>query len=267
MTQPDAGFSESSRFKEDGFVAYYGIPLITKDTLVGVLEVFHRSSLNLKDEGEDYLLTLAGQAAIAIENITLFSELQYSNEELALAYDATIEGWARTLGLRDIETEGHSRRVVDLTITLALKMGMKDKEMTNIYRGALLHDIGKMGVPDSILQKPGTLTNEERKIMRQHPVYAYELLSPIKYLHPALDIPHSHHEKWDGSGYPRGLKGEQIPIAARIFAVVDVWDALLSDRPYRKAWTKEKTLRYIKEQSGKYFDPQIVAVFLEYIQS
>ncbi len=267
LNQPGAGFSEPSRFKEEGFVAYYGVPLIAKGALVGVLEIFHRSTLDPEDEWVEFLKTLAGQAAIAIDNIILFDGLQRSNMELALAYDATIEGWARTLELHDVETEGHSRRVVDLTITLALKMGMKDKEMANIYRGALLHDIGKMGIPDRIMQKSKPFTNEERQIIQQHPVYAYELLFPIEYLRPALDIPYCHHEKWDGTGYPRGLQGKQIPLAARIFAVVDVWDALRSDRPYRKAWSKEKALKHIEEQSGIYFDPQIVDIFLEHIRS
>ena len=128
-----------------------------------------------------------------------------------------------------------------------------------------MHDIGKMGVPDNILLKPGPLTEEEWEIMRKHPQFAYELLTPIDYLHQALDIPYSHHEKWDGTGYPRGLKGEEIPLAARIFAVVDVWDALTSERPYRPAWSREKAIEYIKTQSGVHFDPQVVEVFLESI--
>ncbi|MDD3699878.1 MAG: HD-GYP domain-containing protein, partial [Atribacterota bacterium] len=179
-----------------------------------------------------------------------------------LAYDTTIEGWAQALELRDRETEGHTRRVADLTVKLAQALGVKSEDLIHIRRGALLHDIGKMGIPDRILLKPGPLTPEEWEIMKKHPVYAWELLSPIKYLRPALDIPYYHHERWDGTGYPRGLKGEEIPLSARIFAVVDVWDALTSDRPYRPAWSQEKALQYIKEQSGHHFDPRVVEKFL-----
>ena len=267
LPQSQTGIVAFPDFKDEGFVAYYGVPLIAKGVLVGVLEIFHRSALNPKNEWVDYLQTLAGQAAIAIDNITLFNDLQYSNMRLSQAYDATIEGWAQALELRDMETEGHSRRVVKITMDLAQRLEIGEEGLANIRRGALLHDIGKMGVPDAILQKPGSLTEEEWQVMRQHPVYAYEWLSSIEYLRSALDIPYCHHEKWDGAGYPRGLKGEQIPLAARIFAIVDVWDALLSDRPYRKAWSKEKVLAYIQEQSGKHFDPQVVAVFLEQIRS
>jgi HD-GYP domain-containing protein (c-di-GMP phosphodiesterase class II) len=244
-------------------VAYYGVPLIAKGMLIGVLEILHRSALDPDDEWVDFLQVLAEQAAIAMDNIDLFDNLQSSNMNLLMAYDATIEGWARALELRDMETEGHSRRTVTLTMDLAAMLGIREEDMMHIRRGALLHDIGKMGVSDAILQKPGKLTDEEWQIMRQHPVYAYDWLSSIEYLRPALDIPYFHHEKWDGSGYPRGLKGEQIPLAARIFAVVDVWDALLSDRPYRNAWSKERTLTYIQEQAGQHFDPRVVDVFLK----
>jgi HD-GYP domain-containing protein (c-di-GMP phosphodiesterase class II) len=211
----------------------------------------------------EFLETLAGQAAIAIDNINLFNDLQTTNLELAQAYDATIEGWARALESRDLEIGGHDRRAVILTQKLARKLGVEEKQLAHIRRGALLHDIGKMGVPDHILQKTDELTDEEWEIMRQHPTFAHKWLSPIPYLKPALVIPYCHHEKWDGTGYPQGLKGDQIPLPARAFAVVDVWDALLSDRPYRKAWTQEKTLNYLREQSGKHFDPQVVTAFLE----
>jgi len=183
-----------------------------------------------------------------------------------MAYDTTLEGWAKALELRDRETVGHGRRVTEMTIELAQALDVHDSEIVHIRRGALLHDIGKMGIPDHILQKPGPLTDEEIQIMRQHVTYAYEWLSPIRYLQKALDIPYCHHENWDGSGYPRGLKNEQIPLAARIFSVVDVWDALTSDRPYRKAWSKEKTRDYIREYAGQYFDPQVVNLFLKFIQ-
>ena len=169
------------------------------------------------------------------------------------------------MDLRDKETEGHTVRVTELTLRMAQSMGLKEEQIIHIRRGGLLHDIGKLGVPDNILLKHENLTDVEWEIMRKHPTYAYEMLSSITYLEPALDIPYCHHEKWDGTGYPRGLKGEQIPIVARIFAIVDVWDALTSDRPYRSAWTKEETLKYIKEQSEKYFDPQVVDVFLRLV--
>jgi len=165
-----------------------------------------------------------------------------------------------------LETEGHSRRVVDLMMDLAKLFNIQDEELIHIRRGSLMHDIGKMGIPDAILQKPGKLTETEWDIMKKHPVFANEWLSPSEYLHPALDIPYCHHERWDGTGYPRGLKGAQIPLSARIFAIVDVWDALRSNRPYREAWSEEKTLAYLQEQSGKHFDPHVVDTFLEYLR-
>jgi putative nucleotidyltransferase with HDIG domain len=179
------------------------------------------------------------------------------------AYDTTIEGWSRVLDLRDKETEGHSRRVTELTLGLARAMGMSEDELVHVRRGALLHDIGKMGVPDAILLKPGPLDDEEWAIMCRHPVYAYQMLLPIAYLQEALDIPYCHHEKWDGSGYPRGLMGEQIPLAARIFAVVDVWDAMRSDRPYRTGWSAAETREHIRALAGTHFDPEVVRIFLE----
>ncbi len=248
--------------KDEMFVSYYGVPLIVKGKVTGVLELFHRSIVERDQEWLDFLNALAGQAAIAIESAQLFNDLQRSNKELVLAYDGTIEGWSRAMDLRDEETEGHTKRVTSITLELAEKMGIDEAEMLYIRRGALLHDIGKLGVPDAILRKPGELTADEWKIMRKHPIFAYEMLSSIAYLKPALDIPYCHHEKWDGTGYPRGLEGEQIPLIARIFAVVDVYDALSSDRPYRKAWPREKILEYIKSLSGIHFDPQVVEVCL-----
>jgi PAS domain S-box-containing protein/putative nucleotidyltransferase with HDIG domain len=187
-------------------------------------------------------------------------------EELRIAYDATIEGWSRAMDLRDKETEGHTQRVTEITLAMAKKMGINGDELLHVRRGALLHDIGKLGVPDAILHKPGPLSPEEWVIMKKHPEYAYEMLHSVEYLRPALDIPYCHHEKWDGSGYPRGLSKEEIPLSARIFSIIDVWDALTSDRPYRAAWTKEKTLKYIKEHSKIFFDPEIIPIFLEFIQ-
>lgn len=189
--------------------------------------------------------------------------LQQAHLELTMAYDATIEGWAHALDLRDKVTEGHSRRVMEMTLHMARELGLKQEDLHHVRRGALLHDIGKMGISDAILLKPSKLTAEEWEIMRLHPQLAYEMISPIDYLCPALDIPYCHHEKWDGSGYPRGLKGSEIPIAARIFAVVDVYDALTSDRPYRSAWDKKKALAYIREQSGRHFDPHAVDLFFK----
>ena len=197
----------------------------------------------------------------------LLKDLQQSNTELAQAYDATLEGWVRFLDLRDQETEGHTQRVTEMTILLAAEMGFTDNTLTHIRRGALLHDIGKMGISDNILRKPGPLTNEEWEIMRRHPVYAFQMLSPIEFLYPALDIPHFHHERWDGTGYPNQLHGEQTPLPARLFAIIDVWDALNSDRPYRKAWSPEKAIDYIKSQGSKHFDPQLVKIFLDFIQA
>jgi HD-GYP domain-containing protein (c-di-GMP phosphodiesterase class II) len=212
-----------------------------------------------------FLEMLGGQAAIAVDSASLFSNLQRSNAELTAAYDATIAGWARALDMRDHETEVHTKSVVEKTLQLARKLEIPDSELIHLQRGATLHDIGKMGIPDRILLKPGRLTDEEWTIMRQHPQFAYNLLAPIDYLRPAIDIPYHHHERWDGSGYPLGLKGEEIPLPARLFAVVDVYDALTSDRPYRKAWSQQKALEYIKEQSGKLFDPKITAIFLSSI--
>jgi len=243
------------------FVSYVGVPLIAKGQLEGVLEIYHHEPIGLDREDYALLEMLASQAAIAIDNIGLFDHLQNSNADLIQAYDTTLEGWATALELRDKETEGHTRRVADQTIQLARVMQVPDADLVQIYRGALLHDIGKMGVPDSIVLKPGPLTEDEWVVMHKHPEYAYHMLSPIAYLRPALDIPYCHHERWDGTGYPRGLKGVQIPLAARIFAIIDVWDALTSDRPYRKAWTEEKARRYIQEQAGSHFDPEIAQVF------
>lgn len=249
-------------FKQEQFVFYYAAPLITKGQVKGVLELFHRSSLDPDAEWLNFLEVLSSQAAIAVENASLFDDLQRSNVELALAYDTTLEGWSRAMDLRDRVTEGHAMRVTKLTLDLARAVGISEQSLMHVRRGALLHDIGKMAIPDNILMKPGPLSHEEVEIMRRHPVYALELLSPITYLRPAITIPYLHHEKWDGSGYPQGLKGEQIPIAARVFAVVDVWDALTSERPYREPWPKQKVLEYIRNMSGVHFDPSIVQKFL-----
>lgn len=247
---------------QEGFVSYYAAPLVAQGKVKGVLEIFHRSLLDPDDEWLGFLEALAEQAAIAIESTTLFQDLQRANDELSQAYDSTIEGWSRALDLRDKETEGHTQRVTRMTLKLARAMGLTAPELIHIRRGALLHDIGKMGVPDGILLKPDELTVDEWQMMRRHPQFAYEMLAPIEYLKPALDIPLYHHEKWDGSGYPHGLKGEAIPLAARIFTVADVYDALTSDRPYRKAWSPEKTLEHIRSLAGTHFDPQAVELMI-----
>ena len=252
----------SERLDGEGFVSYFGVPLITNGKVKGVLEVFHRTILHPYAEWVDYLHLLAGQVAIAVENASLFANLEKSNRELSQAYDTTIEGWSRALDLRDKETEGHTLRVTELALILARKFNFTDRQMMYIRWGALLHDIGKMGIPDHILLTPGKLSEEQWVIMRKHPQYAYDLLQPIAFLSPALDIPYCHHEKWDGTGYPCGLKGEAIPLQARIFAVVDVWDALLSDRPYRAAWPEEKVREHILALSGTHFDPQVVDAFM-----
>lgn len=257
-----SGLAQTLRQKDDTLVSYYGVPLIAKGEVKGVLEIIRRASLELDPEWLDFLQALAGEAAIAIDNAQLFNGLQRSNVDLALAYDATIEGWSRALDLRDRETEGHSQRVTELTVKLAQAMSIPTETLVHVRRGALLHDIGKMGIPDNILLKPGPLTEAEWAIMRRHPTFAYEMLSPISYLRPALDIPYCHHEKWDGTGYPRGMKGDEIPLAARIFTVIDVWDALNSDRPYRSRWAPSKVKDHLRSQVGLHFDPKVVELFL-----
>ena len=251
----------------EGFKTYLALPLIAKDQVQGVLELFSRQPLAVDQEWQAFLEALADQGAIAIENISLFNDLQRSNAELVRAYDATLDGWARALELRDHVTSGHTRRVTDMTLRLARAMGLGEPELVHIRRGALLHDIGKMGITDAILQKPGPLTAEEMQIMQRHPVYAYEMLSPIAYLRADLDIPYAHHENWDGTGYPRGLAGDQIPLPARIFALIDVWDALTSERPYRVPWPAGKVLNYIHERAGSQFDPQVVDAFLNMLDA
>jgi PAS domain S-box-containing protein/putative nucleotidyltransferase with HDIG domain len=249
----------------EGFRAYFAVPLIAKGAAVGCLELFHRSPLNPDREWMTFLEALAGQAAIAIDNARMFNEIRNARDEIVLAYDSTIEGWANALDLRDSETEGHSQRVAETTVRVAREMGMTEEELVHVRRGALLHDIGKMSIHDSVLFKEGPLTDEERERMHHHPENAFNLLYPIKYLRPALDIPYCHHERWDGTGYPRGLKGEQIPLAARIFTIVDTWDALMTSRRYREAWSPEKVRDHIQSLAGTHFDPRIVDVFLKMV--
>lgn len=257
LDEASQAFTRTEYIEEEDFVAYGALPLVADGKPIGVLDLFSRSPLNLEQDWLEFAEALAAQTAIAIDNARLYSDLHQAHASLELAYDRTLEGWAKALELRDDETEGHSRRVVTLTMRLADELGIATDQQIHIRRGALLHDIGKIGIPDSILLKPGPLTEEEWTIMRLHPHYAYELLKAIPYLHPALDIPHAHHERWDGTGYPRGLCADEIPIAARIFAAADVYDALTSERPYRPAWTSADALTYIAEQAGEQFDPAV----------
>jgi HD-GYP domain-containing protein (c-di-GMP phosphodiesterase class II) len=262
-----AAFDRSPLFKNENFIAYYGIPLLAKGRLLGVLECFHRSPHKPDTDWLDFLTMLGGQAAIAIDSARMFKELQRTNLELSLAYDATIEGLSRALDLRDKETEEHTQRVTDLTVKLALRLNVDSADLVHIRRGAVLHDIGKVAIPDRILLKPGPLADDEWLIMRRHPGIAVELLSPVAYLAQALEIPHWHHEKWDGTGYPDRLAGDEIPFAARMFALADVFDALTSDRPYRGAWSKKDTVEYIESHSGRHFDPRLVPEFLDLVST
>jgi response regulator RpfG family c-di-GMP phosphodiesterase len=259
-------FAEAPSIQTEGFVSYLAVPLIAKGQVNGVLEIWQRQRLESNPDWLNFLEALAGQGAIAVDNAVLYQQLQASNSELIIAYDTTLEGWVKALDLRDNETEGHTRRVTELTTRLAYAYPFDNDQVMHIRRGALLHDIGKMAIPDAILHKPGPLTPEERAVMCRHTEYAYEWLFPIPYLRPALDIPYCHHERWDGSGYPRGLKGESIPLAARLFSVVDVWDALRSDRPYRASWPADKVIAHIRERQGQDFDPHIVEIFLKHMK-
>ncbi|MDM7324856.1 MAG: PAS domain S-box protein [Thermus sp.] len=261
----DPGAEPGFTLKE-GLVAQKAYPLFAKGRLLGVLTAFTRKPWNLSPEEEEFLESLVSQGAVALDNALTLQELLKSQRELEAAYDLTLWGWARAVELRDQETAGHTERVTELAVRLSKALGVPEEDLEHIRRGAILHDVGKIGIPDSILLKPGPLTEEEWAIMKKHPVYAYEWLSGIPFLKKALEIPYAHHERWDGSGYPRGLKGLEIPLFARIFAVVDVYDALTSDRPYRKAWPKEKALAYLREQAGKGLDPEVVVTFLRILE-
>lgn len=250
----------------EDFVTYSVVPLLSRGTLLGVMEVFHRSLLEPDAPWFEFLEALAGQSSIAIDSGRLFDDLKHTNMDLMLAYETTIEGWSKALDLRDKETEGHTLRVTAMTERLAVAAGFSGSELVQIRRGALLHDIGKMGVPDAILLKPGSLTDEEWVLMKKHPTFARDLLYPIEYLRPCLAIPYSHHEKFDGSGYPQGLRGDQIPLPARLFAIVDVWDALRNDRPYRKAWTEEAVVSHIHDLVGTHFDPLAAQIFFSLLE-
>lgn len=265
LSETTSEYTRLPPFAEDRFVTCVAVPLLARGRIRGILEVFHRTHFDPNQEWLDFLQTLAESATIAIDNASELQDLGRSNNELELAYDATLESWARALDTREREPEGHAARVADLTVELARAAGIPTAQLIHVRRGALLHDVGKLSVPESILFKPGHLTAKEWAEMRKHPVYAYELLAPIAHLKPALVIPYCHHEKWDGTGYPNGLKGGDIPLEARIFAVADVWDALRSERPYRAAWPEAKALKRIQLLAGTHFDPQIVDVFLRLV--
>ena len=253
------------RWQDENFSTYIGVPLLVKGRLKGILEVFHRSNEKRSQAWMDFFKTLAQQAAIAIDNHSLLSALRHSNIELELAYETTLEGWARALELRDYETKGHTERVANLTLELAQNLGVHGDKLAHIRRGALLHDIGKIAISDTILLKKGTPTPEEWQSIYQHPQYGYDMLKEIDYLKPSLDIVLYHHEKWDGSGYPRGLARERIPFSARIFAIVDVWDAIINERHYHEAWTRKEALIHIKRGAGIHFDPQVAKAFLQIV--
>jgi len=253
-------------FALEGFRSYYGIPLVAKGKILGVLEVFLRRPLQVDDEWFDFLRALGTQAAIAMDNAGLVENLRRTNLMLDLAYNSTLEGWVRALDLRDKTTGEHTHRVVERTLKLAQAVDVPEKQLIHVRRGALLHDIGKLVIPDSILNKPGPLNVEERALIEKHPLYAREMLEPIEFLRPALPIPYGHHERWDGTGYPEGISGDQIPLAARVFALIDVWDALSSPRPYREAWPQKKVHSYIREQSGSHFDPRVVEIWEKVFQ-
>lgn len=262
LSSPDVALAHPERIAGERFVTYFAAPLIAKGQVKGVLELYYRKNFDPDPEWHDFLETLSRQAAVAIDDASMFAGLQKSYTDLMVAYDTSIEVWSRALDLREKESPGHAHRLTDLALHLAREMGVDEDMLPHIYRGVLLHDIGQLSIPDSILLKPGPLEEDEWKIVREHPTRAYEMLFPVVYLHPSLNIPYCHHEHWDGSGYPRGLKGEQIPIEARIFSVVDAWDALCSDRPHRPAWGEQQALLYIREQAGKQFDPAVVDIFM-----
>lgn len=251
--------------KEEGFYDYLGFPVIENGKALGVLELYSITPFNTTTDWKLHLKFIRSLTANTIKRKMLMEERSRTATELEVAYSETLEAWVRALEIRDQYTAGHTQRVLELTLRLASQMGIPDELLVHITRGVLLHDIGKLAVSDNILRKTGPLDNKEWQAMREHPQFAYKLLKPIQYLRPALDIPYCHHERWDGSGYPRGLRGDNIPFQARIFSVVDVWDALTTDRPYRKAWSKQEAAAYIESKSGKEFDPKVVSEFIELI--
>ena len=251
----------------EGFYDYLSIPLSEEDRIIGTLEMFNYTPFNTTPDWQTHLKFIRSLTANTITRKRIFKERKSSETELEVAYSETLEAWVRALEIRDRYTAGHTQRVLDITLRLATRLGIPDEILVHLSRGVLLHDIGKLAVSDNILRKTGPLDHKEWESMREHPKFAYDLLKPIQYLRPALDIPYCHHEKWDGSGYPQGLKGDEIPYQARIFSVVDVWDALTTDRPYRKAWPKQDALNYIRSKAGTEFDPRVVTAFIEMVNS
>jgi PAS domain S-box-containing protein len=242
---------------------YAGIPLLNLGETIGVLEVCSQQAFSPDPDWISFFKMIAGQMAIAIVHVNQFHDIRRLNVELLKSYEDTLEGWARVLEFKDRETKGHSERVTQMAVTLGKAMGLTPEELVHLKRGAVLHDIGKLCIPEKILFKPGPLDESEWNIMKQHPIYAQEFVADIQFLQPATNILLFHHERWDGSGYPLGLKGKQIPLAARIFMVIDVWDALSFDRPYRKAWSAKKVQQYLRENAGILFDPEVIEIFLE----
>jgi HD-GYP domain-containing protein (c-di-GMP phosphodiesterase class II) len=249
--------------RDEDFIAYFAVPLVTHGKVMGVLEVFRRSPGRTDSEWMELLETLALQGAIAIDNTQSFQNLQRTHSELERTCDSSIEGWSRAVDLRAREAEGHSQRVSELSVRTAERMGIPPDEILPLRRGALLHDIGKIGIPDRILWKPEALSDEEWTLMRQHPKMAEQLLSPIEFLRSALDIPKFHHERWDGHGYPYGLSGNDIPLSARIFSVIDVWDSMQAKRPFRGPRSASDSIQYLHESAGRQFDPAVVSSFLQ----
>jgi HD-GYP domain-containing protein (c-di-GMP phosphodiesterase class II) len=251
---------------KENFLSQHGAPIIVGGKMKGALEVWFRRDFKPGSEWFVLFDAIANQVGMALDYNTLYIDLQKAYMDLETSYEATIEGWSAAMDLRDEETEGHSRRVTTLSLSLAAKLGLQEAEIAQVRRGAYLHDVGKIGIPDSILKKPGPLNEEEWALMKQHPKKALDMLGRIPYLKDSLDIPLYHHEKFDGTGYPYGLAGDKIPLPARLFSMIDVFDALTSDRPYRRAWPKEKAIDYIREQKGKHFDPSLVEVFISMIE-
>ena len=265
MLVPRGDLRPVSQLAEEGFRSYLALPLIGHNDFLGILEIVWRNIPDIEACDTGFLGRVAEQISLAMERSSIVRDLRRSSEGLVSTYNAMIEGLSRALELRDIETQGHTRRVSVLMMRFGEHMRIPASQWDAIKQGALLHDIGKLGIPDAILLKPGSLTQPERKVMQQHAVYGYNILAPIINLRQTLDIALYHHERWDGSGYPYGLTGEQIPLVARLFAVADVFDALTSDRPYRPAWSHTQAVEYLREQAGRLFDPQVVELFLEIV--
>ncbi len=259
------GVPASRELAGEGFVSYYAVPLLAKGQVKGILEIYHRSRLDSSETWLEFLAALASRAALAIDSAELFQNLQQTNTELNLAYDSAIAGWSQALEISGRENPEHTRRVLELTMRLAQQLGVNEQELPHIHRGVLLHDIGNLGIPEIILLKTEGLSETERAVVREHPRLAAQMLKSVPYLLPALDIPCSHHERWNGSGYPDGLLGEKIPLAARLFAVVDVYDSMTSSRPYRPALSEQQALEYLAVNSGVLFDPNIVSPFIEMV--